>query len=42
MIVEVLVLCPDGTQHMERREVPDDFYTRPAMEAGEESQDAAK
>ena len=26
MLIDVLILRPDGTQQMERREVPDDFF----------------
>jgi hypothetical protein len=37
MNVDVLVLCPDGTQHMEHREVPDDFYSTSGLKAGEET-----
>ena len=37
MTIEILVLRPDGTQQVERREVPDDFYDQkeriPAAEA---------
>ena len=42
MTVDVLVLCPDGTQHLEHREVPDDFYSRPLRENAGESQEPAK
>ena len=34
MIIDVLVCKPDGTQRIEQREVPDDWFTAPAK-AGE-------
>ena len=33
MIIEVLVCGPDGTQHLEQREVPDDYLNVPEPEA---------
>lgn len=34
MIIEILVCKPDGTQMLEQREVPDDWFS-----AGEEAQE---
>lgn len=36
MIIDILVCRPDGTQTIERREVPDDYYV-PAEEENAEA-----
>ena len=37
MLIDVLILRPDGTQQLERREVPDDFYDHSHDSTAEEN-----
>jgi hypothetical protein len=39
VVIEVLVCRPDGTQSIEPREVPDNWFDEPEEEAGETAEE---